>query len=49
MLFISICLHHETFYKMFQNEAKKLDDHDKHRNDADHLRKMIRFHILVKK
>lgn len=47
-LFISICLHHKSFYKIFRNEAKKLNYRDRHRNDADHLRKMIEFHILSK-
>lgn len=48
LLFISICLHHLSFYKMFRDEARKLDYRDKDRNDAEHLRKLIRFHIIVK-
>lgn len=47
--FISICLHHRTFQEIFQNEARKLDHRDKNRNDAEHLRNMICFHIAAKK
>lgn len=48
LLFISICLHHQAFYKIFQIALRKLDFSDANRSDETTLCQLIRFHILVK-
>lgn len=48
LLFISMCLHHRTFNKMFQYSLQKLDHDDNQRNDRLFICKQIRFHISVK-
>lgn len=48
LLFISMCLHHQAFYKMFQHSLLKLNRPDKNRNDKKHICNLIRFHISVK-
>lgn len=48
LLFISMCLHHQAFYRMFRNSLCKLNRPDKRRNDKEHLCNLIRFHISVK-
>lgn len=44
VLFISICLHHQAFYKMFKHSIDNSSQYD-----AKLLCDLIRFHILVKK
>lgn len=41
-------MHHRAFYKIFQRFAQKLDHLNKDQTDAEHLCRLIRFHILVK-
>lgn len=49
LLFISICWHHQAFYKMIQHTANKLELPDQNRNDKDQIiRKLITFHISAK-
>lgn len=48
LLFISMCQHHQAFLKIFQHSLRKLDRRDQNRNDEKLLRKLIRFHVLVK-
>lgn len=48
LLFISICKHHEAFYKMFEHSLRKYDQNDTDRMDKKSLCDLIRFHILVK-
>lgn len=48
VLFTSICMHHQTFYEIFNHEAQKLHHSGTDRSVAEHLSKMIRFHISVK-
>lgn len=48
LLFISICLHHEAFFKMFQHLLRKLETPDKHRNDTKYLCKIIRLQISAR-
>lgn len=49
LLFISLCLHHRGFYKVFRYSAFQLNTPDRNRNDEEHLRQMIHFHVSVKK
>lgn len=49
LFFISLCLHHQAFYFVFQHLVRKLGKMSEKRNDEDTLRKMIRFHISVKR
>lgn len=48
LLFISICLHHQAFYKIFQLAVRKLDFSDRNQSDETTMCQLIRFHILVK-
>lgn len=48
LLFISMCLHHQAFHRMFQNSLKKLDRINKNRNNEEYICGLIRFHISVK-
>lgn len=48
LLFISMCWTHEAFYKMFVHLTRELDHFDNNRNDAEHLAKLIRFHVETK-
>ena len=48
LLFISICLHHWAFYKMFQKSLKALDRHDNIRKTKEHIHHLVEFYILIK-
>lgn len=47
VLFVSICRHHEAFYKMIKHDIQEMDSA---KGDANHilLRRLITFHISVK-
>lgn len=49
ILFFSMSLHHRTFCQIFRNEVKELDSINKTHDVAEHLQKLIRFHISAKK
>lgn len=50
LLFISICLHHQTFYKIFRRTAAELNIRDQSENNKEKtLRKLILFHVPAKK
>lgn len=44
LLFVSLCMHHQAFYQMFQYSTSKLES----RNAQEQLCKLIRFHSSVK-
>lgn len=46
LLFISICLYHQAFYKIFQHSVKKLDR--PHKGYHKYLGNLVEFHNLVK-
>lgn len=50
VLFISLCQHHQAFYKMFQLLLDKLNysDDKRKQNAKDGLFQLIRFHTLAK-
>lgn len=48
LFFISICCHHQAFYRMFKHSMTKLDHHDANRNDKRFLCDVIRFHASVR-
>lgn len=48
MLFIGICLHHQAFFKIFHHGVSKLNQPDESQNDAELLRKLVQFRVLVK-
>lgn len=48
LLFISMCWHHQTFYKMFQHSTQQLNHRDKKRDDHEHITELIRFHVSIK-
>lgn len=54
VLFISICIHHRAFYKIFKhsihewNSCQKNQNHDEDRGSI-FVRDLIHFHILVKR
>lgn len=48
ILFISICLHHRTFFNMFQHFTRKLDQSNRNQSDHECLCHLIRFHLMVK-
>lgn len=47
LLFISICLHHQAFYKIFQHSLNKLDLPDKNINNRKFICDLVRFHTSV--
>lgn len=49
LFFISLCLHHQAFFDVFENLANRLGQPNIKQNDKLILCKVIRFHILVKK
>ncbi|XP_055307926.1 odorant receptor 85c-like [Sitodiplosis mosellana] len=44
ILFVSICLHHQAHFKIFQKSLTKLNGPGENRNDATLLRALIQFH-----
>lgn len=48
LLFISICLHHQAFSKMFQYFVQKFTKDDEYQNHKDFLCHLFRFHVSVK-
>lgn len=44
LLFIAICLHHQAFYKIFQNKLQKLNHSDERDNSKKLVFQVIRFH-----
>ena len=48
LLFISICMHHQAFFKMFEHTIDKTNESDGNRCDAKFLRDLIRFHTYAK-
>lgn len=50
LLFISICQHHQAFYKIFEQSVNKLtrSNDENNRCDARVLCNVIRFHIKIK-
>lgn len=48
LLFISLCLHHRAFYKMFQRIAIKLDRPNGDHNIREILCEIIQFHSSAK-
>lgn len=49
LLFISICLHTFTFNEMFASFVNKLDSSTGRRHKTDAIRKLIEFHLVVKR
>lgn len=47
-LFISMCLQHSAFYKMFRHFVQKLDDPGKNRDNEELICKLIEFHTTTK-
>lgn len=47
ILFVSICLHHQTYYKIFQQSM--LEFNHPNENHKELLRKLVLFHISIKK
>lgn len=47
ILFISMCLHHQAFYKMFQYSLEQFNVSERKRNDE--INDIIRFHVLTKR
>lgn len=49
LLFISICIYHLAFYKMFEHSINKWNQNiNEHQNDEQFIFDLIRFHIEVK-
>lgn len=49
LLYISICIHHQTFYEMMEHSINKWTSSDKNeRNTEKFLRNLICFHISAK-
>lgn len=48
LLLLSMCWHHQTFFKMLDFTLHKFDHPDKNRNDEELLCWLIRFHIAAK-
>lgn len=48
LLFISMCLHHRTFFIMFENTLKKLNHLKQKHHQKQLICNLIRFHISVK-
>ena len=49
LTFIGLCLHHQAFYQMFQHTLRKTDDPDKRQMNTKFLRRLVTFHISIKK
>lgn len=49
MLFISMCLHHQAFYKMLRYSLKQLNVADRKQNDEKFIIDIIRFHMSTKR
>lgn len=49
LLFISICQHHQAFYKMIKHSVNKLKRSDQNRCGPKFLRDLMRFHISIKR
>lgn len=49
VLFVSICLFHQAFSKMFEHSLRKLGESGGDHNDEELLCQLIQFHISVKK
>lgn len=45
LLFISICLFHHAFSKMFRRFLTKMDPFDENQNNREYFRKLIQFHV----
>lgn len=48
LLFVSICLHHRAFRRLFQSLLNRLDEPEKSRSDQEILRNLIEFQITAK-
>lgn len=48
VLFISMYLHHEAFFKMFSHSLRQLNTPDKNVNDQNEIRKLLQFHNSLK-
>lgn len=48
LLFISLCLHHRTFYTMIQHFVTEFDDLQEKHSENEILCNLIRFHISAK-
>lgn len=48
IFFISICLHHQAFYKMFSHLVFELNTMHENRNRKQLMREIVRFHITAK-
>lgn len=49
LLFVSICMHHQAFYEMFEFSINEWNQLDANPNDDQFILDQIRFHISVKK
>lgn len=47
-LFVSMCVQHLAFYKMFRHFVQEFDDPGEKRNDEELLCKLIEFHVITK-
>lgn len=48
LFFVSICLHHRAFYRMFKHWIDKRNRQQRNDSDEMFLCDLIRFHIMVK-
>lgn len=48
MFFVSICLHHQAFYKMFKHWIDQRNRQERNNSDEVFLCDLIRFHIMIK-
>lgn len=48
LLFITICLHHQAFYKISQHAIEIWEQPDNKINDKMFLRDLIQFHVITK-
>lgn len=48
LLFISVCLYHQAFYRMFQQQVQILNCNNKNQDNKELLCKLIRFHVMTK-
>lgn len=49
LFFVSICLHHEAFYKIFHKLTCRMDVIDGNQELEEHIFKTIRFHVSTKR
>lgn len=47
-LFVSICLHHRAFYRMYECLVQRLDEPDNSRSDQEILREIVDLQVLTK-